>query len=104
MGAALHCGAWASLIAVVSLVAALERRLCSCGVWAVEHAGARSCSVQARQLLLTGSGVGSVVVVHRLGCPAARAVFPDPGPALCALHCQAHSSHCTTTEVLPLVF
>ena len=91
MGAALHCGAWASLIAVVSLVAALERRLCSCGVWAVEHAGARSCSVQARQLLLTGSGVGSVVVVHRLGCSVACGIFPNQGSNLCPQHWQVDS-------------
>ena len=35
--------------------------------------------------------VGSVVVVHGLSCPVARAILPDQESNLCALHWQADS-------------
>ena len=43
-----------------------------------------------RWLLLLQS-TGSVFMVHRLSCSAARGIFPDQGMNLCPLHWQADS-------------
>ena len=91
VGATLHCGARAPLIAVVSLVAALEHRLCRCGVWAVNM----QASVAAAYRL---GGCGSRARVRAqwlwctgFSCPAACGVFPDQGSTLCPPRWQADS-------------
>ena len=49
----------------------------SCGAWASSCSGFSCCGAQA--LGLVGVGAGSVVVVYRLSCSAARGIFLDQG-------------------------
>ena len=71
------CGEWGLLVAVVHGLIAIASLI-------VEH------RLQAHGLLQLQC-IGSVVVVHGLGCPVACGIFLDHGLNLCPLHWQVDS-------------
>ena len=62
------------LIAIAPLVA--EHKL-----WSVQASAVAACRLQSK----------STVAVHRLSCPTAHGIFPDPESNQCSLHCKADS-------------
>ena len=74
------------LLAMHELPLVAASRGCSLvAVWAPHCNGFSCCQAWALDML------GSVVVAHKLSCPAAYGIFPDQGLNLCPLHCQMDS-------------
>ena len=87
VGAALHCGARAS----------------HCGGFPC--CGARALGARASVVVACGlQSTGSVVVAHWLSCSAACGVFPDQGSNPCPCTDRQILNHCTTREVLIVLF
>ena len=86
-GQASHCGGFsccqAQALGTQALVCAAQS-LISCGLWALEYVGSRSCSLQAREHRLSSCGTLAWL-------PTACATFWDQGSNPCPLHWQADS-------------
>ena len=72
------CGGWGLLfVAVCGLLIAVASLVAEHGS---RHADFSSCGTWASVAVAHGlQSAGSVVVAHRLGCSAARGIFPDIG-------------------------
>jgi len=88
----LHCFLWAFSSC------GKQGLLSTCGAWASHCSGFSYYNVQALEL------VGSVVVVHRLSCPADCGIIPDQGLNLHPLYWQANSSPLSQQGNPPLDF